>query len=94
MAFWTDIDVWDYIEQFDVPYCPIYDGGVRHTGCMFCAFGVVNEGSPNRFQLMQRSHPQIWRYCMDTLGMREVLDISRGALRDVRGRCAAAMPPL
>ncbi len=74
MAFWTDIDVWDYIEQFDVPYCPIYDGGVRHTGCMFCAFGVVNEGSPNRFQLMQRSHPQIWRYCMDTLGMREVLD--------------------
>lgn len=74
MAFWTDIDVWDYIEQYQVPYCHLYDGGVRHTGCMFCCFGIANEPEPNRFQLMARTHPQLHAYCMDKLGLREVLN--------------------
>jgi len=73
MAFWTDLDVWDYLDRYEVPYCPIYDGGVSHTGCMFCCFGLQHETEPNRFQLMQYSHPEIYRYCMDKLGLRDVL---------------------
>ncbi|HUV64825.1 MAG TPA: phosphoadenosine phosphosulfate reductase family protein [Sedimentisphaerales bacterium] len=74
MAFWTESDVWDYLETMKVPYCPIYNTGVKHTGCMYCCFGIHLESRPNRFDLMQSTHPILFKYCMDKLGLREVLD--------------------
>jgi 3'-phosphoadenosine 5'-phosphosulfate sulfotransferase (PAPS reductase)/FAD synthetase len=74
MAFWTDADIWEYLRSHGVPYCSIYDTGVRHTGCMFCMFGAAQEPSPNRFELMAKTHPSLHAYCMDKLGLRDVLN--------------------
>lgn len=74
MAFWFNEDVWTYIEQEHVEYCPIYDTGVLHTGCVFCAFGVTFEPQPNRFQRMAVTHPKLHTYCIDHLGLGHVLD--------------------
>lgn len=74
IAFWTDDDIWEYIRQNDVSYSEIYDMGLENTGCMFCAFGVHKEQPPNKFQRMKNTHPKLWKYCMDNLSMREVLD--------------------
>lgn len=74
MAFWTDVDVWQYLRDNHIPYCSVYDTGVRHTGCMFCCFGIASEPRPNRFDLMRRTHPKLYAYCMDKLGLRQVLD--------------------
>lgn len=74
MAFWTHQDVWDYIHKFNVPYSTIYDMGYDRTGCFPCMFGVHMESYPNRFQRMYDTHPKLWRYCMDKLGIQEVLD--------------------
>lgn len=73
LSFWRTEDVWAYLEQNQVPYCSIYDTGVRSTGCMFCMFGAHLEPEPNRFQLMEKSHPKLHRYCMETLGCGQVL---------------------
>lgn len=48
--------------------------GVSRTGCMFCMFGCHLEKEPNRFQRMKQTHPQQYAYCMDHLGLKEVLD--------------------
>lgn len=53
--------------------------GEKRTGCMFCGFGCHLEKSPNRFERMKSTHPQIWNYCIRPkdqggLGMGEVLD--------------------
>jgi 3'-phosphoadenosine 5'-phosphosulfate sulfotransferase (PAPS reductase)/FAD synthetase len=77
MAFWLDSDVWEYLRERNVPYCSIYDTGVHHTGCMFCCFGIAREGHPNRFELMAATHPTQYRYCMDQLGLRDVLKFLR-----------------
>jgi len=74
LAFWTEQNIWDYLKEFNVPYCSIYDTGVRRTGCMFCMFGVHLEQKPNRFELMKATHPQLYDYCMNKLGIKEVLD--------------------
>jgi len=73
LAFWSDADIWEYVRRFGVPYSKIYDMGYTRTGCMFCMFGVHLEKEPNRFQLMYKTHPKAWKYCMDKLGLREVL---------------------
>ena len=79
LSFWTNADIWEYIRTYDIPYCKIYDMGYVRTGCIFCMFGVHLDSEPNRFQRLQRTHPQLWRYCMKPwdkggLGMREVLE--------------------
>lgn len=79
MSIWTDEDVWEYIHRFNLPYCKIYDMGYDRTGCVFCMFGAHLDKEPNRFQKLQRTHPELWRYCMKPyddggLGLREVLE--------------------
>lgn len=74
IIFWTEEDIWAYIKQNHVPYSPIYDMGETRTGCIFCMFGAHLEKPYNRFQRMKFTHPQLWAYCMDKLGLREVLN--------------------
>ena len=72
MAFWFETDVWDYIKKYSLPYSKIYDMGYLRTGCMFCMFGLhLNKSS--RFDRMSVTHPKIYNYCMEKLGLREVI---------------------
>ena len=79
MSFWMDEDVWEYIRTRNLPYSKIYDMGYRRTGCIFCMFGAQFDKEPTRFQMLQKTHPKLWRYCMKDfeaggLGMRPVLE--------------------
>lgn len=73
LGFWTEGDIWHYIEEHKVPYSPIYDMGYQNTGCVFCMFGVQHEKGTNRFQMMKETHPKLYKYCMEKLGLSEVL---------------------
>jgi 3'-phosphoadenosine 5'-phosphosulfate sulfotransferase (PAPS reductase)/FAD synthetase len=73
ISFWLEEDIWDYLKRYNVPYSKIYDMGWERTGCMWCAFGVHLEDEPNRFQRMAKTHPNLYRYCMDKLGFAEIL---------------------
>ena len=71
---WNTSDVWEYIKLKNIPYSKIYDKGVTSTGCMYCMFGITHEKEPNRFQLMEKTHPKHWNYCINKLGCGRVLD--------------------
>jgi len=71
IAFWLEHDIWDYIKKYNIPYSKIYDIGEKRTGCMFCMFGIQYD--TERFQRMKITHPQIYNYCMDKLGLRKVI---------------------
>lgn len=73
MAFWLESDVWAYIKKHQIPYSSIYDMGYTRTGCMFCMFGLHLEKT-NRFDLMSKTHPKIYDYCMNKLGLRKVIE--------------------
>lgn len=73
LAFWTEEDIWAYIKKYNVPYCPIYDKGFERTGCMFCLFGAHLKND-KRFELMEKNFPQLHKYCMEKLKLKEVLD--------------------
>lgn len=75
LAFWTTDDVWAYLRGNGVPYSSIYEEkGIHGTGCFACCFGAHMEPRPNRFERMRGTHPKLWRYCFDFLGMGRVLD--------------------
>lgn len=33
---WSEIDIWDYIRHYEIPYCQLYDMGWSRIGCLFC----------------------------------------------------------
>lgn len=33
---WTDEDVWDFIHEYKIPYCSLYDEGFKRIGCIGC----------------------------------------------------------
>ena len=63
----------DYLGCYE-PQDRLTTTGCSRTGCMFCMFGVHLEKEPNRFQRMKVTHPKQYDYCMDKLGLREVLE--------------------
>jgi len=77
LGFWLEKDIWAYIKKYQVPYSKIYDMGYRRTGCIFCMFGIMAEGYPNRFQILQKTHPQLHKYAMEKLGLEHVCEILR-----------------
>lgn len=91
LSFWTEQDVLEYIVTFNLPYASIYGEilqdengkyyttGAKRTGCMFCMFGMSQDGCPNRFEKMKETHPRQYSYCMKSveeggLGLSKVLD--------------------
>lgn len=63
----------DYLGCYE-PQDRLTTTGCTRTGCMFCMFGAHLEKEPNRFQRLKVTHPKQYAYCMDKLGLREVLE--------------------
>ena len=38
--------------------------GCKRTGCIFCGFGCHLEKEPNRFQMLKKTHPRQYEYCI------------------------------
>lgn len=85
LGFWTEQDILQYIKQYNLEICSVYGDvieengkltltGERRTGCIFCTFGCHLEKSPNRFQRLKNTHPKQYNYCMNNLGLDEVLN--------------------
>ena len=86
IGFWVKQDVLQYIFENKISYPACYgdlvvdNNGIfkmseePNTGCMFCMFGVHMESEPNKFQRMKLSHPKQYDYCINKLGLGEVLD--------------------
>lgn len=86
LGFWTEQDILQYLVENNLPYCSVYGEikqdksgkyyttKAKRTGCMFCMFGVHNEKSPNKFELMRETHPKLHDYCINQLGCGRVLD--------------------
>lgn len=69
----------DYAQEYGDIECPrggrCYTTGESRTGCMFCMFGVhLEPPEDNRFTRMAKNNPKIYDYCINKLGLGEVLD--------------------
>ena len=88
MGFWAEQDVFQYIREFNIDICSVYGSlvdngggcikcsGVNRTGCVFCCFGLHLQSEPNKFQLLHKTHPKLWEYCMynKNINLAEILD--------------------
>lgn len=83
LGFWTNQDILQYIKEYNIEIPSVYgdiievDGklkttGCDRTGCIYCAYGCHLE-EENRFLRLEQTHPQLHQYCINDLGMKDVL---------------------
>lgn len=36
---WTTDEVWEFLNEYEIPYCCLYDEGFRRLGCIGCPMG-------------------------------------------------------
>ena len=63
LSIFTEEDIWAYIRKFNLPYSPIYDMGIKRTGCAFCGFGAHFKDD-RRFYFLKENKPKIYEYFM------------------------------
>jgi hypothetical protein len=85
MSFWTNDDALRYIRDYKIPIASVYGdivedkkgklstAGEQRTGCVFCPVGC-HQDKVNRFQRMAVTHPKLYDYCINSLGLGEFLD--------------------
>jgi 3'-phosphoadenosine 5'-phosphosulfate sulfotransferase (PAPS reductase)/FAD synthetase len=75
IIFWGGQDIWKYIQINKILFCEVYNMGYKTTGCIYCAFGAhLEKPGEQRFIKLEQIHPKLYSYCMNKLGMREVLE--------------------
>lgn len=40
---WTTDEVWEFIREYDIPYCKLYDEGWKRIGCIGCPMASIKE---------------------------------------------------
>ena len=73
IAFWNDDNVWAYIKKYKLEYSDWYKLGYTRSGCFECLFGIQHEKEPNRIQMMQKTHPLRYKYCIEKLHYDKIL---------------------
>jgi len=57
---WTEVDVWSYTLDLDLPYCSLYDSGYASLGCAPCTLlpddGERSGRHPDKEALLDRLH--------------------------------------
>lgn len=87
MSFWTEQDVLQYIKLKNLPIASVYGRiesdaqrerlrttGCSRTGCVFCLFGLRQDKPQNRIQRLALTHPKLHDYCVNKLGLKEVME--------------------
>ena len=47
---WSTEEVWEFIHEYNVPYCKLYDEGYKRLGCIGCPMGSVE----SRYRAFER----------------------------------------
>lgn len=53
---WTNVEVWEFIKEYDVPYCKLYDEGFTRLGCIGCPMATNREAEFERWPTYRRAY--------------------------------------
>lgn len=61
LSIWTEKDIWEYIDKYNVKIAEIYKMGYNRNGCLYCGFGVhLQKEGENRIKMMKNTHPHAY----------------------------------
>lgn len=62
---WTDEDVWEFINEYNVPYCKLYDEGWKRIGCIGCPLSSRQKEELDRFPKYKEAYKRAFGHMLD-----------------------------
>ena len=53
---WTDEDVWEFIREYNVPYCELYDQGYKRIGCVGCPMSTRQAEELDKYPAIKKRY--------------------------------------
>lgn len=73
ILYWTDSEVWQFIRERSLPYCSLYDEGMKRLGCIGCPMSDNKQREFSRWPHMERR----WRKAFEELWERRTGSMQR-----------------
>ena len=68
LADWTEADVWDYINEHEIPYNPLHDAGYPSIGCTHCTRPPGADAGRKLRPLGGRPQDRVWPAWVNDMG--------------------------
>lgn len=68
---WTNEDVWEFIREYEVPYCKLYDEGFSRLGCIGCPMSTKQEQEFERWPKYKRAYIRAFERMIDAFQDKE-----------------------
>lgn len=53
---WLDSDVWEFIKEYNIPYCELYDKGYKRLGCIGCPMSTHQAEELERYPKYKQAY--------------------------------------
>ena len=62
---WTDDEVWEFLKEYHIPYCELYDQGARRLGCIGCPMSTQQQQELERYPKYKNLYMQAFAKMID-----------------------------
>ena len=67
---WDDSDVWEFIHEYKVPYCELYDKGYKRLGCIGCPMASTQESDLEKYPKYKAAYLRAFKKALTTIDAR------------------------
>lgn len=62
---WTEDEVWEFIREYEVPYCELYDKGYKRLGCIGCQMNTRREQDLEQYPKFKQAYIRAFQRMID-----------------------------
>lgn len=63
---WEDEDVWEFIHEYNIPYCKLYDEGFKRLGCIGCPTNTHSKEEFEKYPTYKRAYLRAFAKMLET----------------------------
>lgn len=64
---WTTEEVWEFIKEYNVPYCKLYDKGYTRLGCVGCPMSTHNAEELEKYPKFKQAYIRAFQRIVDNM---------------------------
>lgn len=64
---WTTEEVWEFIKEYNVPYCELYDKGYTRLGCIGCPMSTKNAEELEKYPKFKQAYIRAFQRMVDNM---------------------------
>ena len=62
---WADDEVWEFIHEYQVPYCELYDKGCKRLGCIGCPMSTHQAEELEKYPKYKQAYIRAFQRMID-----------------------------